>query len=566
MNSTHAASSDRLVLLLWPALILAAGTPSIVTRAAEELRPIPLSRGLGRLHHSVSTTNEIAQHYFDQGLTLIFAFNHDAAIRSFKQALHYDPGLAMAHWGIGLALGPNINLPVTADAEKAAFESAGRAQQLAARASETERDYIHALAQRYSTNSNAELKQLDVDYKNAMRELMRKYPDDLDAATLFAESMMNLRPWQLWSSDGQPADGTLEIVEVLESVLRRDPNHPGANHYYIHAVEASPSPERGLPSAQRLETYAPAAGHLVHMPAHIYLRVGDYAAAARRNEVAAEVDLDYIQSCGIQGVYPALYTSHNLHFAAISHTLQGRYGSARRYAERLLLHVRPVVAQTPEAEGFLPTLEQVLVVFRRWDDILALPKPGDELKQYSAFWHFARGVALAVNGKLSEATREQTELDAIRSSFPPEATYGPFNSASNIFTIAELQLSARIAVASGDLPQAIKSIEKAVAIEDLLRYDEPPDWYLYSREALGGLWLTTGDAPAAEAVFREDLRRNQRKGRALYGLRAALAAQGKTLAAGFVGKAFETAWENADGPLEPAEIWWDPTRSGAIQP
>jgi tetratricopeptide (TPR) repeat protein len=543
---------------------LAALATIVITHAADESRPIPLSRGLGKLHHPVTTTNEIAQHYFNQGLTLVFAFNHDAAVRSFNRALQYDPNLAMAHWGIGLSLGPNINLPVSPEAEKAAFEATARASALSARATEAERDYIQALTRRYSTNAGADLKQLDIDFKNAMRALMQKYPDDLDAATLFAESMMDLKPWQLWDSSGEPADGTMEIVEVLESVLRRDPSHPGANHYYIHAVEASPFPERALPSAQRLESYAPAAGHLVHMPAHVYIRVGDYAAAARQNEVAAEADLDYIQACAISGVYPAMYTSHNFHFAAISHTLQGRYAPARRYAERLNLHVKPIVAQIPDTEAFLPTLEQVLVAFRRWNEILMLPKPEATLKLHTPIWHFARGSALAATGKLPEAQSELNQLDQLRAAIPAEALFGPFNTASNIFAVASLQLSARIDAANGDFPRAIRIMEKALAIEDVLRYNEPPDWYLYGREALGGLLLTTGDAPGAERVFREDLRRNQRKGRSLYGLRAALIAQNKSVAGDMVGGAFETAWENADVTLEPADIWLYPVReSGA---
>lgn len=537
----------------------------VVAYTADDLRPIPLSRGLGKLHHPVTTTNEIAQHYFNQGLTLVFAFNHDAAVRSFNRALQYDPNMPMAHWGVGLSLGPNINLPVSPEAEKAAFEATARASALSARASESERDYIQALTRRYSTNAGADLKQLDVEFKNAMRALMQKYPDDLDAATLFAESMMDLRPWQLWNSNGDPADGTTEIVGVLESVLRRDPSHPGANHYYIHAVEASPFPERALPSAQRLETYAPAAGHLVHMPAHVYIRVGDYAAAARRNEVAAEVDFDYIQSCGVSGVYPAMYTSHNLHFAAISHTLQGRYAPARRYAERLNQHVKPIVAQIPDTEGFLPTLELVLIAFRRWDDILALPKPEATLRLHTLIWHFARGSALAATGKLSDARDELKQLDTLRAAVPAEALFGPFNTASNIFAIASFQLSARIDAASGDLPKAIRSLEKSVAIEDVLRYNEPPDWYIYGREALGGLLLTNGDAAGAESVFREDLRRNQRKGRSLYGLRATLVAQNKLVAGEFVRRALENAWENADVTLEPSDIWWKPASNVAAR-
>ena len=274
--------------------------------------------GLGSLHHPVTTTNPEAQRFFDQGLALVYAFNHDEAIRSFKRAAELDPKLAMAWWGIGLALGPNINLDVDPEREKAAYDAVQKALALAAGASENERAYIAALAKRYSIDPKADLKKLDADYKQAMGELVKAYPDDLDAATFYAESAMDLRPWKLWTADGKPAPGTEEIVAVLESVLRRNPNHPGAIHYYIHAIEASPNPERALAYAPKLGELMPAAGHLVHMPAHIYQRTGDYEAAAQSNRDAAAADRAYMESNGAQGIYPLMYYSHNLHFLAIA--------------------------------------------------------------------------------------------------------------------------------------------------------------------------------------------------------------------------------------------------------
>jgi len=522
-------------------------------------RAISLLPKMGDLHHPVSTTNEMAQRFFDQGLTFVYGFNHDAAIRSFQRALEHDPNLAMAQWGIALALGPNINVPVSPEAEKAAFDAARRAVEMAAKpgaCTQAEKDYIAALSVRYSIEPKADLVKLDLDYSAEMRKLVEKYPDDLDAATLCAESLMNLKPWQYWSADGQPAEGTQFIVDTLESVLRRDPSHPGANHYYIHAVEASPFPERALPSAARLETQVPAAGHLIHMPSHIYIRTGDYAAAARRNEIASEVDFDFVQACGVQGVYPALYTSHNLHFAAVAHLLQGRYAPARRYAERLLAHAGPMAEQIADLEPFLPTLEQVLVAFGKWEEILALPEPKEKFKVHRAFWHFARAMAFASTGRLEEAEQARSSLAAIRAAISPDQVYGFFNKAVDIMAIAETQVKARIALSRGDTVLAVQLLREILPVEDQLRYMEPPDWYLFTREALGGALLSAGQFSEAESVFREDLKRNHRKGRALYGLRASLEQQGKKAPAKLVGQGFAKAWENADGELPPEAIWW----------
>jgi tetratricopeptide (TPR) repeat protein len=498
----------------------------------------------------------MAQRFFDQGLTLIFGFNHDAAIRSFNRALEYDPNLAMAHWGIGLALGPNINMPISPEAEKAAYDATQKAVALMGKVSVAEQDYIKALATRYSIEAGADLQALDKAYSEAMRKVVEKYPDDLDAATLYAESLMDLKPWQYWSEDGQPAAGTLHIIETLESVLRRDPQHPGANHYYIHAVEASPHPERALPSAARLESYAPAAGHLVHMPAHVYLRVGDYAAAAHRNEVASEVDLDYVQACGISGMYPAMYTSHNMHFAAVAHLLQGRYAPARRYAERLLAHVKPVAEQAEGFESFLPTLEQVLVGFCKWEEILALPQPAEKFKLHRGIWHYARGMAFAALNKDEFAAKEAAAVAAIRGELGPEAGFGPFNKAADVLKIAENHIKARQALARKDTERAAELLKEVVPIEDRLRYMEPPDWYIYTREALGGVLLTAGKFSEAEAVFRKDLEKNRRKGRALFGLQASLEEQGNRAQAKLIARGLAKAWQNADTALTPESIWW----------
>ena len=517
-----------------------------------DTKPAVLMSGLGEHHHPVSTKNPEAQRFFDQGLTYIFAFNHDEAVRSFKRAAELDPNMAMAYWGIALALGPNINLDVDPEREKAAYEAVQKALALSANAPEQERAYIGALSKRYSIDPKADLKKLAVDYKNAMGELVKRYPDDLDAATLYAESMMDLRPWQLWNKDGTPAEGTEEIVTVLESVLKRNPNHIGANHYYIHVVEASLHPERALPSAERLKTLAPAAGHLVHMPAHIYMRTGDYKCAAQRNKVAAEVDQAYIKSSGVQGVYPLMYYSHNLYFLAVAYALEGRFSDAKKAADQLEAHVGPHVKGMPMLEFFMPISTLILVRFQRWDDILKSPKPDSRMAITNAMWHFARGMAYAVNGKVKEAESERKLLIAAEKTVPGGATWD-LNSASSVLKIAELVLDARIALAKGDKKSAIEFLRKAVEAEDALNYAEPPGWYIPVRESLGSVLMLNGDYAEAEKVFRADLDKNPRSGRSLFGLMKSLKAQGKNYDAQLVRKEFEVAWKNADIKLKHVE-------------
>jgi tetratricopeptide (TPR) repeat protein len=420
-------------------------------------KPAILLAGMGKHHHPVSTRNPDAQRFFDQGLTLIYAFNHAEAIRSFRRAAELDPELAMAHWGIALALGPNYNLDADAPQLKEAYAALMQAQKLSAKAPEHERAYIAALARRYSDDPKADRKKLSIEYKNAMGELSRRYPDDLDAATLFAESAMNLRPWELWTRDGKPAEGTVEILTVLESVLRRNPDHPGANHYYIHAIEASPWPERGLPSAEKLKTLVPGAGHLVHMPAHIYYRIGDFEQAARQNEWAMAADEAYLYRSGATGVYPLMYYSHNIHFLAVARAMQGRYADAVRAAEQLTAHVGPHVKDMPMLEGFMPTPILVRVKFRRWDEIVKLPAPDARQPITTALWHFACGLAFAATGKDADAARERVSFTAARKNVPADAMYGDRNKAEDVLAIAESTLSAWIALARKDRKTAIPS-------------------------------------------------------------------------------------------------------------
>jgi len=540
-------------LALCTVLLLSVNSLSQHQHSAGDSKPATMIAGLGEVHHKVSTSNPEAQRFFDQGLALVYGFNHEEGIRSFNKATELDPQLAMAHWGVALALGPNINMDVDPDREKAAYEAIQRALKLAPKASEAERDYINALAKRYSNDPKADLKKLNADYRVAMREVTKRYPDDPDAATLYAESIMLLSPWQYWLSDGRPGPGTLEMVAVLETVLRRDPQHLGANHYYIHAVEASPNPEWALPSAQRLKVLAPAAGHLVHMPAHIDIRSGNYDAAARSNAYAAEADREYFKLTGQQGMYPMMYYSHNLHFLAVAHAMQGRFSDSTRAANQLDAHLRTFLQRDATSadpflaviDTFLPTTTLILIRFHRWDEILKLQTPDKKLTASTILWHAGRALAYASTGRVEDAEKERSLMQAALKSFPAERPYG-FNKASDVFAIPQELVNARIALAKKDRTAGLGALKKAVQLEDALSYDEPEDWYIPSREALGGQLMIAGDYKEAEKVFRAELEKHRRNGRALFGLMESLKAQGRTDVADFVRRQFEDAWQNAD--------------------
>ncbi len=512
--------------------------------------------GIGQQHHPVTTKNAEAQQFFDQGLRYIYAFNHDEAARSFRHAADLDPKLAMAYWGVAEAVGPNYNDPASDDRFQQAHKAIAKAQILSADASPSEREYIAAMALRFPADPKSDLKKAAEDYHNAMRELAKHNPDDLDAATLFAESGMNLRPWALWHHDGTAEAGTDEIVATLESVLQRDPNHVGANHYYIHAVEASNHPERALPSANRLAALAPGAGHLVHMPAHTYIRTGDYDAAEQTNVAAAKVDEDYIAATGVQGMYPMMYYSHNLHFIATAAAMEGRYTDSWQAADKLAAHVAPAVKEVPPLEGFMTVPIMVRVRFQKWDDILAMPAPDAAMKTTAGFWHFARGMAFAGKGKVDEAEAEYKLVSGKQASTPPDEIFAmPINNKTkDIFTIARDALGAKIAVLKKDFPAAITQLREAVTVQDALNYNEPPDWLYPERESLGAALLLNGNATEAEQVFRDDLARMPRNPRSLFGLSAALKAQKRDYDAQFVDKQFQDAWKKAEVQLRVEDL------------
>jgi tetratricopeptide (TPR) repeat protein len=387
-------------------------------------------------------------------------------------------------------------------------------------------------------------------YRDAMREVTKSFPDDLDAATLFAEAGMDLHPWGLWRPDGTPAEGTEEIVSTLESVIRREPKHLGAVHYYIHAVEASNSPERALAGADRLAQLAPAAGHIVHMPAHIYIRTGDYEAALKTNQKAALADQAYLQATGAGGIYSMMYYSHNLHFIAMAAAMNGNYLESRRGAQMLAANVGPHVKDMPPLEGFMTVPLAVEVRFHKWNEILKAPQPDPAMHTANVFWHFARGLALAGTGKLDEAEAEHKIVTEAEEKTSPDAIFQmPINNKTkDILKIAENVLGARISYEKNDMDATVNQLHAAVAAQDSLKYDEPQDWFYPVRETLGAVLLKIGDYAGAEEVFRADLERNPRNPRSLFGLEEALKAQDKTYDAGFVRKQFEANWKGAKRP------------------
>jgi tetratricopeptide (TPR) repeat protein len=537
------------ILLLFPIVVLGQHGHA----PAKEPAPATLVSGLGDINHPVSTSNAEAQKFFNQGLAYIYAFNHAEAVRSFKQAAQLDPQMAMAYWGVSVSLGSNYNVPADGPALLEAYANLQKAIALAPKASEHDRAYIDALAKRYSADIQADKQKLAVDYKNAMGELAKNYPDDLDAATLYAESMMNLRPWKLWTLDGKPQQDTLEIVAVLEGVLRRNPNHSGANHYYIHAVEASTNAERALPSADRLGQIAPKAGHLVHMPSHVYIRTGDYYQAAKSNVDAIAVDRDYIATSGNNGLYPAMYFNHNIHFLAAASAMNGRYADSIKSARELEGNVKPVVKAMPMLEMFLPYSLVTMTRFGKWDEILKEPKPDPSLKIVTGFWHFARGSAYAAAKQTANAEAELAALRAVDKTMTDEVRL--FNNAAlDVMKVAELELEGKIALARGDKQAGIDLLNKAIAAEDATSYAEPADWDLPVREVLGGVLLANGDYAAAEKVFRAEILRRPRNGRALFGLAESLRKQNKEGAAKSVQGEFEKAWQFADTKLNVSSL------------
>jgi len=510
-------------------------------------RAAPLGN-LGSYHRAIKTSNAQAQTFFDEGLTLLYGFNHDESFKSFVLAAAQDAASPMPHWGMSLALGTNINDTAPADRLKQAHAHLAEAEKRKAAGSDVEQGMVNALAKRYVADPTGDQLVREQAYSAAMGELSKKFPDDNDVATLYAESLMNLRPWRLYTKDGTPEPGTDAIVASLEAVMKRDPNHPGANHYYIHAVEASTRPERAVPQAARLETLVPGAGHLVHMPAHIYIRTGQYAKSAKANADAAAVDERYIKATGATGLYPMMYYGHNLQFESAAAMYAGNLAQARAAAQRTVKFADPIADQMLMVEPFAAQELAVLVRFGQWGPVLETKPPAATRILQTALYHFARGAALAGTGKPAEADAELAALKAAAGKLPKDAMVGAANSAVDVVAVAVADLTARVAEAEGDTAGAIKGFTAAVAAEDRLGYNEPPDWLIPERERLGALLIKAGRYADAERVFRADLVKNVGNPRSFYGLYRSLEGQNKANAGVAKGE-FDKAWAGADVTL-----------------
>lgn len=510
----------------------------------------PVFDGLGDHRRPITTSNPQTQKLFDQGVNLLFGFNHAEAIRSFREAARLDPNCAMCWWGVAFALGPNINLPMPDDAVAPAWEALNRAKALRSKASPREQAWIDALAVRYAA-APTDRKPLDAAFAKAMGDLARADPTDLDAATFYAEAMMDTQPWDYWEADAKTPKGNgAEILATLDRVLAKNPDHPGALHLYIHAVEASTTPERAEAAADRLSTLMPKAGHIVHMPSHIYYRVGRYADAARSNEMAALVDEDYIASCRAQGFYPAGYYGHNIHFLWTSAEMEGRSKASADAARRLVKAVdAPNLAkELPLAElyNFTPVVN--LMRFGKWDAVLAEPPPEEALKLDTAIWLYAHGIAAANKGDLATAKADRAKLAPLtKADF---SAYAAFNvPAGPMSELALAMLDGEIARKSGNLDLAIASFRRAESIERKLPYTEPAYWHQPVAHYLGAALLEAGRPKEAEAVYRDSLMHYRRDGWALYGLAEALEQQGKTQEAAQARAQFDEAWKMADVKL-----------------
>ncbi len=516
----------------------------------------PVFKGLGAHKHPITTRNAQTQAFFDQGVNLLFGFNHAEAIRSFREAARLDPDCAMCWWGVAVALGPNINLPMPEDAVAPAWEALQRARALAPKASPAERAWIEALSTRYSADPKADRKALDEAYAQAMLRLAKAWPDDLDAATFAAEAMMDTQPWDYWQADAMTPKGHgADIVSTLERVIAKAPDHPGALHLYIHAVEASNTPERAEPAADRLLTLMPEAGHIVHMPSHIYYRVGRYQDAARVNEQAALIDEDYIAACKAQGYYPAGYYGHNIHFLWTSAEMEGRGKVALDASRRLVkaINAVEVAKHMSQAEIYVFTPIVTMLRFGQWDAILAEPMPPPELKLDTAVWLYARGFAYANLGKIDAALAEREKLAAqTGADFSYMDAFGVPAKQMSLMSLA--LLDGEIARKRGIMDGAIVRFRQAAEIEAALPYTEPPWWHQPVSHVYGAALLEAGRAKEAEALYRTSLKSYRRDGWALMGLTRALEAQGKSAEATQTRAQFEEAWKLADVKLETSRL------------
>ncbi|MDX1950823.1 MAG: tetratricopeptide repeat protein [Verrucomicrobiota bacterium] len=535
----------------WIALLLAVlASATFAGEVETELASAPQFKGLGRHHHPITTKWKLAQRYFDQGMVLLYNFNHAEAIRSFEAAAKVDPECAMAYWGIALALGPNINAPMEESAVTKAWEAIQRAIALKEKASQPERDYIDALATRYTKEPVNDRSELDQAFARATEVVAKKYPEDMDAQVLYAEALMDTSPWNYWQEDLTAKPNAAAALQALEPVLRSKKAHMGADHLYIHLVEAGPTPEKGVPSAERIGSLAPRAGHLVHMASHIYVRVGRYHEASSVNEKAVKVDEGYIKQVNPTGLYPGGYYPHNLHFLWYATDLEGRSELSIQTARKLsnyTLDLRCGAVEGPR-QRYLPLLANAR--FGKWNEVISSTPPARDYPFDLAMSHYARGVAFAALGKVQEAELELQQFVALKESETVKALDNPYFPGSGILAVAEPMLRGKIAAARGESGKAVEQLREAVKQEKALPYMEPPFWYYSARLSLGAALLKAGEAAEAEKVFREDLKSLPANGWALYGLHESLKAQKKQSEALVVKKQFDRAWKHADVNLD----------------
>ena len=534
---------SRMILAIQLCFVLLA-TPLTAETPSSAMEEMPSMR---QIYHPVSTTSKAAQESFNTGLTYVFAYNHNIAFREFEKAAKIDPNLAMAYWGMALALGQNINQDVTPENEIRCYEYIQKALKLMSGAPAVEQAYINALATRYTNDPKADLIPLRFKYREAMKKVATEYPEDLDAACLYAESILNLDPWKYWTWDGKPKEGTLEAIDVLNFVLRRNPEHIGANHFNIHAWEESPTPERALLSAYRLTTLLPESGHLLHMPCHIFALVGDYEQAIKTSKHAIAADRQYVQQYGVEG-YPLHYLSHNLYVLARIYLLAEDEENAIKSALELIQFMEPHFAMMPEMGSMAIVPLEIYLYFHRWKEVLDFQLSTQNSPYVTAYWHFSRATAYANLGDMESAQKEQAlMLDAKKKLSDSESIAK--DPAPKVFQLAELVLNAAIAHANKRESEEMAFLTKAVDIQERLNYDEPPAWYFPIRSQLGKLHLQQNKYQEAEADFKIALKDLQRNGRLLFGLSLALKEEGKHWDAFWVSREMTNALKLSDHPL-----------------
>ena len=539
-----------LCLLILPFLLLSCNK--------EPEKKAPLFSGLGSYSVSVTTNSDLAQKYFNQGIIFTYGFNHEEAFRSYREAARLDPDCAMAYWGMAMVLGPNINMPMDSAVVTSAYESVQKAISKLDNETQKEKDWVIALSKRYSKEKMEDRTSLDFAYADAMRELHNKYPDDVDIATMFAESLMDCHPWDYWLKDGMPEPWTPEILSALQGVLKKDPDHMGANHLYIHSVEASKHPERGLASADVLKDLVPGAGHLVHMPAHIFIRTGKYHEGSLANQRAVKSDEKYISQCRQQGFYPVSYYPHNYHFLWACATLEGDSKTAIDAAIRTA-QIPPdslmdcCGLQTLQHFNLIPLY--AYVTFGRWQDILNYPEPKDTRPYQKGIWHYALGMAFTGMNNLAEASKELASLNNLKDiKVVDDFDIWGINSAGSLLKIASDVLAGEIAAKKKDYNSSIAYLKNAVKLEDALRYDEPPTWFYPTRNSLGAVLIAAGKYAEAQKIYEEDLKQYPENGWALFGLHVALLKQNKITEAAAVEKRFEEAWKHSDVKLTSSRV------------